>query len=132
MISGIVTAVLLVLFVGGWIWLWNPRHKREFDYDLAQHTELWRHGSVVRSWLLDLTADALQTDQNLADIAPHVADSGEGRWTVIDAVEQGIAAPVLTLALQMRFASQDADGYAHRLLSLMRNAFGGHAIKPSE
>ena len=108
------------------------RHKREFDYDLAQLTELWRHGSVVRSWLLDLTADALQHDQSLSDIAPHVADSGEGRWTVIDAVEQGIAAPVLTLALQMRFASQDTDGYAHRLLALMRNAFGGHAIKPSE
>ena len=108
------------------------RHKREFDYDLAQLTELWRHGSVVRSWLLDLTADALQTDQNLASVAPHVADSGEGRWTVIDAVEQGIAAPVLTLALQMRFASQDADGYAHRLLALMRNAFGGHAIKHAE
>lgn len=108
------------------------RHKREFDYDLAQLTELWRHGSVVRSWLLDLSADALQADQNLADVAPHVADSGEGRWTVIDAVEQGIAAPVLTLALQMRFASQDTDGYAYRLLSLMRNAFGGHAIKPAQ
>ena len=68
----------------------------------------------------------------LADIAPHVADSGEGRWTVIDAVEQGIAAPVLTLALQMRFASQDTDGYAYRLLALMRNAFGGHAIKSAQ
>ena len=104
------------------------RHKREFDYDLAQLTELWRHGSVVRSWLLDLTAEALQSDQELANIAPHVADSGEGRWTVIDAVEQGVAAPVLTLALQMRFASQDQGGYANRLLALMRNAFGGHAI----
>ena len=105
------------------------KNKKEFDFDLAQLTELWRHGSVVRSWLLDLTADALKSDQDLANIAPHVSDSGEGRWTVIDSVEQGIAAPVLTLALQMRFASQDDTGYANRLLSMMRNAFGGHAIK---
>jgi len=105
------------------------RNKREFNYDLAQLTELWRHGSVVRSWLLDLTADTLKDDQNLEHIAPHVADSGEGRWTVIDSVEQGVAAPVLTLALQMRFASQDKTGYANRLLAMMRNAFGGHAIK---
>jgi 6-phosphogluconate dehydrogenase len=107
------------------------KNKKEFDFDLAQLTELWRHGSVVRSWLLDLTADALKDDQELASIAPHVSDSGEGRWTVIDSVEQGIAAPVLTLALQMRFASQDDTGYANRLLSMMRNAFGGHAIKGS-
>ena len=105
------------------------RNKREFNYDLAQLTELWRHGSVVRSWLLDLTADTLKDDQNLEHIAPHVADSGEGRWTVIDSVEQGVAAPVLTLALQMRFASQDKTGYANRLLAMMRSAFGGHAIK---
>lgn len=105
------------------------KNKKEFDFDLAQLTELWRHGSVVRSWLLDLTADALKDDQELQSIAPHVSDSGEGRWTVIDSVEQGIAAPVLTLALQMRFASQDESGYASRLLSMMRNAFGGHAIK---
>ena len=105
------------------------KHKQEFDFDLAQLTELWRHSSVVRSWLLDLTADALQEDQELNAIAPHVADSGEGRWTVIDSVEQGIAAPVLTLALQMRFASQDQRGYSQRLLSLMRNAFGGHNMQ---
>lgn len=103
--------------------------KEEFNLDLAQITELWRHGSVVRSWLLDLTAEALQHDQTLQDIEPYVADSGEGRWTVVEAVEQGVAAPVLTLALQMRFASQDDHGYSHRLLSTMRNAFGGHAIK---
>ena len=108
------------------------KNKKEFDFDLAQLTELWRHGSVVRSWLLDLTADALKDDQELASIAPHVSDSGEGRWTVIDSVEQGIAVPVLTLALQMRFASQDDTGYANRLLSMMRNAFGGHAIKGSK
>ncbi|WP_126445270.1 phosphogluconate dehydrogenase (NAD(+)-dependent, decarboxylating) [Sulfuricystis multivorans] len=103
--------------------------KQEFHYDLAQIAELWRHGSVVRSWLLDLTAEALKGDQALANIAPYVADSGEGRWTAIDAIEQGIPAPVLTLALQMRFVSQDEKGYGYRLLSLMRNAFGGHAVK---
>ena len=103
--------------------------KEEFDLDLAQITELWRHGSVVRSWLLDLTAEALKHDQDLGDVAPYVADSGEGRWTVVEAVEQGVAAPVLSIALQMRFASQDDDGYSYKLLSMMRNAFGGHMVK---
>jgi 6-phosphogluconate dehydrogenase len=103
--------------------------KEEFNLDLAQITELWRHGSVVRSWLLDLTAEALKGDQTLEGIAPYVADSGEGRWTVVEAVEQGVAAPVLTVALQARFRSQDSDGYSYKLLSLMRNAFGGHAVK---
>jgi len=107
------------------------RGKQEFALDLAQVTELWRHGSVVRSWLLDLTAEALQADQKLHNIAPYVPDSGEGRWTVIEAVDQGVAAPVLTLALQMRFNSQNESGYGYRLLSAMRNAFGGHAIKPA-
>jgi hypothetical protein len=104
------------------------RGKAEFNLDLAQITELWRHSSVVRSWLLDLTADALKSDQKLDHIKPYVPDSGEGRWTVVESIEQGIAAPVLTLALQMRFASQDERGYSYRLLSLMRNAFGGHAV----
>lgn len=108
------------------------RAKREFKLDLAQIAELWRHSSVVRSWLLDLTAEALQGDQELAQIAPYVADSGEGRWTAIEAIDQGVAAPVLSLALQMRFASQDDRGYAFRLLSLMRNAFGGHSMKPGK
>jgi 6-phosphogluconate dehydrogenase len=84
---------------------------------------------VVRSWLLDLTAEALKDDQSLQEIAPYVADSGEGRWTVVEAVEQGVAAPVLTTALQARFRSQDAEGYSYKLLSLMRNAFGGHSVK---
>ena len=105
------------------------KHKQEFDYDLAQLTALWQHGSVIRSWLLDLTAEALSNDQELKDIAPSVPDSGEGRWTAIDAIEQGIAAPVLTLALQARFASRDELGYSSRLLSIMRNAFGGHAVE---
>lgn len=105
------------------------RGKKEFNIDLAQVTELWRHSSVVRSWLLDLTAEALKDDQNLEDIAPFVPDSGEGRWTVVESIDQGVAAPVLSLALQMRFNSQDEKGYGYRLLSMMRNAFGGHAIK---
>ena len=103
--------------------------KQEFSLDLAQVSELWRHASVVRSWLLDLTAEALKTDRTLENVAPYVADSGEGRWTAIEAIEQGVAAPVLSLALQMRFASQDEEGYGFKLLSLMRNAFGGHAVK---
>ncbi|UCE89909.1 MAG: decarboxylating 6-phosphogluconate dehydrogenase [Pseudomonadota bacterium] len=105
------------------------RGKTEFDLDLGKIAELWRHGSVVRSWLLDLTADFLAEDQALADIAPFVADSGEGRWTVAEAIDQGCAAPVLSLALQMRFASQDSEGYGNRMLAMMRNAFGGHFVK---
>ena len=106
--------------------------KREFALDLAQIAELWRHGSVVRSWLLDLTADFLARDQELADVAPVVPDSGEGRWTADEAVAQGTPAPVLALALHMRFASQDREGYGHRLLAMMRRAFGGHAVVKAE
>ena len=105
------------------------KSKEEFNLDMAEVSELWRHGSVVRSWLLDLTADALKEDTELKDIAPYVADSGEGRWTVVESVEQGVSAPVLSLALQMRFTSQDDQGYGYKLLSMMRNAFGGHAVK---
>ncbi|HHO69946.1 MAG TPA: decarboxylating 6-phosphogluconate dehydrogenase [Halothiobacillus sp.] len=108
------------------------RKKKVFSLDLAQITELWRHGSVVQSWLLDLTAEALAKGQDLADIAPVVADSGEGRWTAKEAIDLGVAAPVITLALQMRLDSQDAEGYGNRVLSVMRNAFGGHAIVPSD
>lgn len=104
------------------------RGKEEFDLDLAQISELWRHSSVVRSWLLDLMADFLDQDQKLTDIEPYVADSGEGRWTVVESIDQGVAAPVLTLALQMRFSSQDDEGYGNKLLSMMRNAFGGHLV----
>lgn len=105
------------------------RGKQEFNLDLAEVAELWRHSSVVRSWLLDLTAEFLQVDQKLEDISPYVADSGEGRWTVNESIEQGKATPVLSLALMMRFASQDTEGYGNRMLSMMRNAFGGHNIK---
>jgi len=108
------------------------RKKTEFDFDLAQVSELWRHGSVVQSWLLDLTAGALQQDQQLDSVAPHVPDSGEGRWTVLEAIELGVAAPVISLALQMRFASRDDEGYGNRMLSVMRNAFGGHDVKKND
>jgi len=104
------------------------RSKREFNLDLAQVAETWRHASVVRSWLLDLTAEALAREPAMEDIAPVVPDSGEGRWTAVEAIDQGISLPVITLALQMRFASQDREGYQARLLSVMRNAFGGHEV----
>jgi 6-phosphogluconate dehydrogenase len=103
--------------------------KREFNFDVAELAECWRHGSVVRSWLLDLTADILKEDPNLTHGSTVVTDSGEGRWAAIEAINQGTAAPVLSTALHMRFASQQRDGgYANRMLSMMRNAFGGHAI----
>lgn len=105
------------------------RDKAEFNLDLAAVAELWRHGSVVRSWLLDLSADFLAKDQNLNDIAPFVADSGEGRWTALASLEQGVPTPVMTLALMMRFASQGKNDYAARMLAQMRHGFGGHAIK---
>lgn len=103
--------------------------KREFDIDLARLAETWRHGSVVRSWLLDLTAGFLARDADLHAIAPHVADSGEGRWTVAEAIEQGTPAPVLALALMSRFGSQGRGDYANRMLAMMRQAFGGHAVR---
>lgn len=106
--------------------------KSEFDIDLAGVAEMWRHGSVVRSWLLDLAAEFLHSDQTLEDIQPYVADSGEGRWTVLESVEQGTPAPVMTMALMMRFASQGQGDYANKLLAMMRSGFGGHAVKESE
>jgi 6-phosphogluconate dehydrogenase len=106
--------------------------REEFGLDLAAIAESWRHGSVVRSWLLDLIAGFLAEDASLEDIAPYVSDSGEGRWTVIDAIEQGVPAPVITSAMAMRFASQGQGDYAHRMLAMMRNAFGGHAVKGAD
>jgi 6-phosphogluconate dehydrogenase len=103
--------------------------KREFDLDLAAIAESWRHGSVVRSWLLDLTAEFLAADAKLADVAPHVADSGEGRWTISESIEQGIPTPVLALALMSRFDSQGKADFSHKLLAMMRKGFGGHAVK---
>ena len=105
------------------------RGKEAFGLDLAKIGEMWRYGSVVRSWLLDLTAATLAEDQELRDIAPIVADSGEGLWTAQAALAQKIPAPVITLALQMRWASQGRDDYAAKLLAMMRNQFGGHAVE---
>jgi len=102
--------------------------KQDFALDLAQVAELWRHGSVVRSWLLDLTASALAEDQELSGIRPWVSDSGEGRWTVNEAIDLDVPAPVITLSLMMRFASRQENSYAARLLAAMRNKFGGHAV----
>ena len=103
--------------------------REDFKLDLGGIAEMWRHGSVVRSWLLDLTAEFLARDQELKDIAPYVADSGEGRWTALEGIEQGVPTPVMSLALMMRFASQGKDEYADKLLAMMRQGFGGHAIK---
>jgi len=105
------------------------QHKREFDLDLHQVAEIWRHGSVVRSWLLDLTADALRKNPTLQGIAPYVADSGEGRWTVAEAVELGVPAIVITASLMERFRSRDSDSFIDKMLAAMRNQFGGHEIK---
>ncbi|HSL46516.1 MAG TPA: decarboxylating 6-phosphogluconate dehydrogenase [Anaerolineales bacterium] len=106
--------------------------KEEFGLDLAQISHIWQHGSVVRSWLLDLAANALDEDATLTDIKPWVADSGEGRWTVFESIDLDVAAPVITLALQMRFASRDEENYTARMLAALRNQFGGHAIKKAE
>ena len=103
--------------------------KTEFGIDLARVAEVWQHGSVVRSWLLDLTADVLSADASLEGVAPVVADSGEGRWTAVESIDQGTPAPVISLALAMRFASQARGDYANRLLAMMRNAFGGHTVE---
>jgi 6-phosphogluconate dehydrogenase len=105
------------------------KHKKEFDLDLAQIADLWRTGSVVRSWLLDLTARALHDDQDLSSIAPYVSDSGEGRWTVAEAIDLDVPAPVITLALLQRLRSRDSESFTDRLLSALRNQFGGHAVK---
>ena len=108
------------------------RAKTEFGLDLHQIAELWRYGSVVRSWLLDLTAAALAEDPELSDLRGWVADSGEGRWTVFEAIDHDVPAPVITLALQMRFVSRQDESYAAKLLAAMRNQFGGHAVKRAE
>ncbi len=103
--------------------------KREFSLDLHQIATIWQYGSVVRSWLLDLTAAALEKDQHLRDIKPWVADSGEGRWTVKDAIDLDVPTPVMSLSLMMRYISRDEENYAARLLAALRHQFGGHDIK---
>ena len=106
--------------------------REDFDLNLAGIAETWRHGSVVRSWLLDLTASVLAEDQQLVSVDPFVADSGEGRWTALEGIEQGIPTPVMSLALMARFASQGQQDFSGKLLAMMRNQFGGHAIRSAD
>jgi 6-phosphogluconate dehydrogenase len=103
----------------------------QYDLDLPEVTEVWRRGSVIGSWLLDLTAASMQESPDLADFAGRVSDSGEGRWTSIAAIDEGVPAPVLTSALYERFASRGNDDFADKVLSAMRKQFGGHDEKPS-
>ena len=105
------------------------RHKKEFSLDLLQVGKIWQFGSVIRSWLLDLTVDALSKNPTLSGIEGYVTDSGEGRWTVIEGVELGVPVPVISGALDMRFRSQDPEPFANKLLAMMRHEFGGHAVK---
>ncbi len=103
--------------------------KSEMNLDLYEISEIWRYGSVVRSWLLDLIANALKDDSDLSTIKPWVADSGEGRWTVAEAIDLDVPAPVITLSLMMRLVSRQDDSYSAKLIAAMRNQFGGHAVK---
>lgn len=105
------------------------QQKAELNLDLHQVAEIWRHGSVVRSWLLDLTAAALEENPAMTGIAAYVEDSGEGRWTVAEAIDLNVSAPVITLSLLERLRSRDPDSFSNKLLAAMRNQFGGHAIK---
>jgi 6-phosphogluconate dehydrogenase len=104
-------------------------HKEEMKLDLAQIAEIWRYGSVVRSWLLDLTADALKKNPTLEGLEPYVSDSGEGRWTVAEAIDLNISAPVITESLIRRIRSREQNNFTDRMLAIMRNQFGGHAVK---
>ena len=105
------------------------QHKQEFNLDLHQVGEIWRYGSVVRSWLLELTTDALGKNPTMDGVAPYVVDSGEGRWTVAAALELDVPAPIITASLIERLRSRDSDSFTDKLLSSMRNEFGGHAMK---
>jgi len=105
------------------------RHKIEFALDLHQIGQIWRYGSVVRSWLLDLTTDALGKNPRMDGVAPYVVDSGEGRWMVAEAIDLGVPAPVIALSLFERLRSRDTELFSYKLLSAMRNEFGGHPIK---
>ena len=109
----------------------NPEYY-QYDLDIPEVAEVWRRGSVIGSWLLDLTAEALQESPDLSDYAGRVSDSGEGRWTSIAAIEEGVPAPVLSMALYSRFASRGLDDFADKVLSAMRKEFGGHAEKAAQ
>jgi 6-phosphogluconate dehydrogenase len=108
----------------------HPEYYR-YEIDIAAVAEVWRRGSVIASWLLDLSAESLVASPDLSDFSGRVSDSGEGRWTAIAAIEEGIPAPVLSSALFARFASRDLDHFANQVLSAMRKQFGGHAEKPA-
>lgn len=103
--------------------------RKDFDFDLKQVAEVWQHGSVVRSWLLDLIVRALEEDADLDEVSGWVGDSGEGRWTIREAIDLDVPAPVITDALYARFDSRTENSFAHRLLAVLRNQFGGHAMK---
>jgi 6-phosphogluconate dehydrogenase len=103
--------------------------KSEYRLDLAAIADLWMHGSVVRSWLLELTAGALKEDPKLEGLKGYVQDSGEGRWTVLDAIDKDVPVPTLTAALFTRFRSRQDESFAEKLLAAMRNAFGGHVVR---
>jgi 6-phosphogluconate dehydrogenase len=105
------------------------QRKEVFHLDLSQIAQMWQHGSVVRSWLLDLTARALAENPTLNGIAAYVSDSGEGRWTVLESLELETSIPVITLSLERRFRSRETDPFGDRLLAAMRQQFGGHAVK---
>lgn len=106
--------------------------KRDLELDLAQIAEIWRYGSVVRSWLLDLTAAALEESGDLAGIAAYVEDSGEGRWTVEESIELAVPIPVIAASLQARFRSRQSEPFGAKLLAAMRNQFGGHSVRRAE
>ncbi|MEJ7697188.1 MAG: hypothetical protein WKF78_11355 [Candidatus Limnocylindrales bacterium] len=112
---------------GTWFW-----ELYQYEFDLADVAEVWRRGSVVASWLLDLTASALVKSPDLEGFSGRVSDSGEGRWTIAAAVDEGVPAPVLTSALYARFSSRGEADFADRMLSAMRLAFGGHLEEPGE
>jgi 6-phosphogluconate dehydrogenase len=105
------------------------KRKKEFNLDLHQIAEVWRHGSVIRSWLLDLIADSLAEDSELRDIEPFVEDSGEGRWTAFEAIDLDVATPVITLSLLQRLRSRDKESFSDKLQAVMREQFGGHHVK---
>ncbi len=104
-------------------------HASDYDLDLEKVAGIWRYGSVVRSWLLDLLHDALVKNPEFNGIKGWVADSGEGRWTVQEAIERDVPAPIITLSLQARFRSRQDESYGAKVLAALRNEFGGHAVK---
>jgi 6-phosphogluconate dehydrogenase len=106
--------------------------KEEFNLDLPQIAKIWQHGSVVRSWLLDLTADALAGNPTLDGLQAYVVDSGEGRWTVFEAIDLNVSAPVITESVIRRIRSREENNFTDRMLAIMRNEFGGHEVKKSQ